>query len=145
MTVSRAAITARGEQQARSECGTVRVEARGEKRDPTACRPRLDQRDRTVDATAHRDGDAVRIAGRADHRTERIRERVERRNSPPTAAASSSDRPRRSAASRAHRVDDAAAVDAQAHQCEVVGPRAESPISSTMRARVLGAHAPGKE
>ena len=58
--VSRAAITASGEQQARSARGPRGVEPEAE-RDADRVRAGLQERDGAVDAAAHRDGDAVRM------------------------------------------------------------------------------------
>ena len=71
-----AAITAAGEQQARSASGPA-GSSQSRSVTPTAGRPALQQRDRAVDAAAHRDGDALGVRRRAEHRRERVRERVD--------------------------------------------------------------------
>ena len=94
---------------------------------------RLQERDRAVDAAAHRDRDSPWIGSGTHRRPERVRERVDRQR----LAADRSRLEQRQAAQvlgDAGRicVDDPVAVDAQAHEREVVAARG-IPISSTMR------------
>ena len=74
--VSRAASTASGEQQARSVVGPFGVEPEPERHaDRLGAGPQ--ERDRRVDAAAHRDRDAAGRRARAEDRPDRVRQRVD--------------------------------------------------------------------
>ena len=75
--VSRAAITASGEQQARSESGPA-GSSQSRSVTPIGFRPGAEERDGAVDAAAHRDGDPLGVVVGAEDLRERIRERVGR-------------------------------------------------------------------
>ena len=143
--VSRAAITALGEQHARSESGPF-GSSQSRSVTPTACGPALQQRDRAVDAAAHRDRHApARRAALA--RPARARSRARRRAAsrrrprPPRAASARAGRPSRPGGVR---VDDRLAVDAQPNGRPV---RAASRVSEELdhAARVLAQSVRGAE
>ena len=137
--VSRAAITASGEQQARSESRPLGIEPEPE-RDADRVRPGAQERDRAVDAAAHRHRDPAGGGRCAEDRPERVRQRVDRER---LAADRGGLEQRQARAGRASRpvgvgIDDPVAVDAQADECP--GPVARRVTAYLVRTGISVPH-----
>ena len=124
--VSRAAMTASGEQQARSESGPA-GSSQSRSVTPIALRPGAEQRDGAVDAAAHRDRDALR------DRARRGRPRPIAFASASAASVSPAPQPPRAASAREGRVepgrvgvDDPVALDREPHERELGAARGVS-------------------
>ena len=97
--------------------------------------PARKQRDRAVDAAAHRDGDSRRSASARNDRPDRVRERVHDQPSPGTAAASSSVRPTSEASSPSASASTIRVVVEDESDVRPLAPRVESPATSIIEAQ----------
>ena len=115
--------------------GAVRIEPEPQ-RDADRARPCLEQRDGAVDAAAHRDGDALRVAARAHRGADRVCERVDGQRLAADRGGLEQRQPAQVGCDAGRvGVDDRLAVHASRTAAQSA-PRDESPYSS-MRRRVL--------